>query len=371
MKLPGFKFRIAFAVSVIAASAAWLMRPLDRSVLIPVSFQLGSANYVNAQGRLVFPENWTYATEFSGDTAEVHDHYSRHFQLHRSGELVRLDRPPSDDRDVARAELPGVYGTNISPRIRGYADSTGKLLYPLRWDLIAEDVNLVPVRQGPLWGYQDRSGNWGINPRYESAEMIGDDGTARVSREGKFGIVNNQGQEIVGTRWDQLPGFYGGEFTTAALNDKCGLVNRNGEIAVPMVWDLIYHPPGSPLAGVVAGDKYGAVDTSGRIVVSCDYEHLEIVADGPVYFVQATNDVEGYWGSRNQLINRFYQLIGNVRWTEPSVWLYDARGKVIWCNTWLFSSWAWVWIAVSSAWVAIEMLTPLIRRIRSSHSTVK
>lgn len=114
MKLPGYKFRIAFAVSVIAASAAWLMRPLDRSVLIPVNFRGGppigissDASYINPQGREVFDLRWGIAGEFRGEASLVfRDLFSTGQTLDREGRLTASGEPPwRRDRELAKQAL--------------------------------------------------------------------------------------------------------------------------------------------------------------------------------------------------------------------------------------------------------------------------
>lgn len=177
MKLPGFKFRIAFAVSVIAASAAWLMRPLDRSVLIPMPAPPGKVEYINLQGRVV-QEPRTLENAARWDSA-----------IGSESPGLNNEAPP--------------WHVSI-PRIRGYADADGQLKYRIAWERLPPEIELVPVRKAQLWGYMNRANQWVVEPKYKVADVSRLNGIGVVTHGGGLGAINRSGQLVVPCEYDTI-----------------------------------------------------------------------------------------------------------------------------------------------------------------------
>lgn len=62
---------------------------------------------------------------------------------------------------------------------------------------------LIPYRKGQLWGYADSTGTVRIPCEYQRAELFSN-GSARVDREGKAGVINSKGNEVVPFRFDPV-----------------------------------------------------------------------------------------------------------------------------------------------------------------------
>lgn len=141
MRMPGLRLRIGLAVVVIAASAAWLIHHRYPSDLLSVKFRPVGVNITG---------------------------------------------------------LPG------DPRVRGYADANGQLKHRLAWEKLSLEVELVPVRQGQLWGYMNRRNAWVVKPQYSVAEVFHPDGVGVVTLDNKKGAINRLGQLIVPCDFDIL-----------------------------------------------------------------------------------------------------------------------------------------------------------------------
>lgn len=178
MRMPGLRLRIGLAVVVIAASAAWLMRPLDRSVLIPMSATPGGVEYLNLQGRAVreprTPDNaerWNFATSNESLILHQHSEYS---------------------------------SPSFIPRVRGYADDNGQLKHRIAWEKLPPEFEFVPVRKGQLWGYMNRANQWVVEPKYTVAEVSHLSGIGVVWLGDRRGAVNRSGQLIVPCEHDSI-----------------------------------------------------------------------------------------------------------------------------------------------------------------------
>jgi hypothetical protein len=182
MRMPGLRLRVGLALAVIAASSAWLMRPLDRSVLIPLSSASPKEfEYINLQGRVVREPRTSESTQ-RWDAAMSAESL-RHFEYFRGASAS--------------------YWIDQLPRIRGYADANGQLKHRIAWEKLPE-IDLVPIRQGKLWGYMNRANTWVVDPTYKFADVFHPDGIAVVSQDGKLGAINRSGKLVVPCEYDSI-----------------------------------------------------------------------------------------------------------------------------------------------------------------------
>ena len=375
MRMPGFWWRIGLALAVIAASAAWLMRPLDRSVLIPVNFRGGpqpgiafpgqtEAGYINLQGREVFNQRWGSVEEFHGETALVfRDLLSPGETVNRQGHLSASGaprRPTSEFRSIATSHASEL------PRIRGYADSQGRLKFPIGWDRLPAEIDLVPVRQGQLWGYMNRSGEWVVLPQYSVAEVFDRGGIAIVARDDKYGCINSQGVEVIALRWGSLSSFEEDGQAVACVDGVCGVINRQDDIVIPVQWQPLSRTSVSGLWNAQNG-LWGVIDQFGNVIVPCDYQTVSPVVDGEVQYWKGRTV---HMDEQSNTINRiqlwlqwlpFSSLLFKTSIIQSEEAVYDSTGHLIWKSTWFFKSWAWVWILLASSWIAGESIRSCLR----------
>lgn len=366
MRIPGFWSRVAFAVGVIVVSAAWLMRPLDRSVLIPVTFRSSrfvvEQGYINLQGREVFDQRWASVEEFNGDSAYVGVGQSLLGQwLDRKGRIVASPDRSNGSSDSISASLKRAA---IIRGIRGYADSSGQLKYPLAWDRLPPEIPLVPVRQGQLWGYMNRSNEWVVPPRYSEAATFQLNGTAVVVRDEKFGCIDGQGNEVIAPRWGTLSDFDPDHRAIACMDGRCGVIDHRGQIEIPIAWDSISRYSYSDLWSVSDQGRWGVVNQSGDLIVPCQYDVVSLGRDGEIEFFKATlrnqSDFRPNW--LNQIWLWCDSNLGtNLMFHEEQA-VYDTNGHLIWRSSWWFKSWAWISLLIASAWILVDVICCLWRK---------
>lgn len=207
MRMPGLRLRIGLAVVVIAASAAWLLRPLDRSVLIEVhhpNFRWNTSEksrYINLQGR-----------EVHQVSSEMSPEDKVHFTTHMNWRRIppQIDHRIRPEQSIIEKENPPpLLLGGLSSLIRGYADAEGRLKYPIAWEKLPPEIELVPVRQESRWGYMNRSGQWAVEPEYDSVTHIFRDGIGYFLLRGKDrtlirGAVNRSGKVVVPCQYNSI-----------------------------------------------------------------------------------------------------------------------------------------------------------------------
>jgi hypothetical protein len=96
------------------------------------------------------------------------------------------------------------------------------------------------------------------------------EGLIVVRNKGKFGILNEKGEEVQAFEYDQIGGYRDGAFRDGMARfvkgGKVGFFNSAGKIAVKATWDDsgVFS---EGLAYVIAGDRWGFIDKSGKVVI--------------------------------------------------------------------------------------------------------
>ena len=130
-------------------------------------------------------------------------------------------------------------------------DTAGNLLFPRWYPMIGKgrgnnvcnysEGMLSLVNESGKFGYADTSGKIVLPFRYDYAGYF-EDGLACVQAEGKYGLIDKSGAFVVPPAYDMLgispSGVTFREDKLIALKDgKCGFINRAGETVIPFIFD--------------------------------------------------------------------------------------------------------------------------------------
>jgi hypothetical protein len=138
------------------------------------------------------------------------------------------------------------------------------------------------------------------------------EGLLSVQLNGKWGLINETGKEILSCRYDKNIGFGNLPIANVQINGKYGIIDKNGKEIVPCKYDKdISFSDG--FANVQIDGKYGIVDKNGKEVVSCKY-------DERVYF--SRSGING--GFADVQINGKHGLL-NRKWKEIAACQYDKQ----------------------------------------------
>ena len=155
---------------------------------------------------------------------------------------------------LARVEADGKYG---------YIDKEGKEVVSLKYeDTGGFSEGLATVVADGKWGYIDKEGKEVVSPKYEEADDFRG-GLARVRADGKCGYIDKEGKEVISPEYEESRYFgkniesliapfkgeynydyeYEGEFSDgliAVIKDgKAGVINQEGEVIIPTIYDYI------------------------------------------------------------------------------------------------------------------------------------
>lgn len=213
-------------------------------------------------------------------------------------------------RDFAACGLAAVTdGSYLS----GYCDRSGELVIPAQFDNAYDfdEHGMARVDKGQL-GYIDTSGAWRIPPRYEnlgdfaanglarardedervlfinrngdtvltpdfdSVFHFGPEGLALVVQDGRYGLIDSQGAEVVTPQYDDLADLKQG-LARVEIDGRYGFINRTGELVIAARFaDASSFMPCGLAVVYDATGRQGCIDRSGELVIPCTFDNIEL-----------------------------------------------------------------------------------------------
>ncbi len=190
----------------------------------------------------------------------------------------------------------GLLGLNASAQLESHQGDNGKMgfmdndkwvVQPI-YDKVTEfyDFSIAGVKLNGKWGFIDRSGKT-VLPFQYSEIKYNEGAFSTVSANGKFGIIDLvKGVEVMKCVYDKQFYFDNGLFGSLGMvalvqrNGKEGIVNLDGTEVIPCLYDprSIQEEDSAHLT-VRIGKKQGMVDLKGTAVVPCQFEQVMINSD--------------------------------------------------------------------------------------------
>ena len=143
-------------------------------------------------------------------------------------------------------------------------DINDKLIKSLNYQFVYPfSEGLAKVEADGRFGYIDKEGKEVVSPKYEDAGDFSG-GLARVEADGKWGYIDKEGKEVVSPKYEKSQYFgknielltvtssngivcwqgYEEAFSyglIAVIKDgKAGVINQEGEVIIPTIYDYIY-----------------------------------------------------------------------------------------------------------------------------------
>ena len=128
---------------------------------------------------------------------------------------------------------------------------------------------LIKVRLDGKYGFINEDGEEIIPCKYEDADVFSD-GLAKVKSAEGWGFVNENGEEIVACKYEEAHAFWLGLAKVKSAKGW-GFVNKNGEEIIPCKYEKAYAFEGG-LSLVKSKEGYGFVNNEGEEIIPCKYE---------------------------------------------------------------------------------------------------
>ncbi len=94
------------------------------------------------------------------------------------------------------------------------------------------------VRVGARYGLLDTTGGWRLRPSLDEIHPFAN-GLAVARSHGKFGYIDLSGATAIAMQFDNADDFNAAGIARVSLNGRCGLLRRDGRMALPLTCDRI------------------------------------------------------------------------------------------------------------------------------------
>lgn len=132
----------------------------------------------------------------------------------------------------------------------------------------------------------------GVSDEFENQKAILYDRIVIQNSDGRFGVINASGTEIIGTRYANIKfDEYNKEFTITNAYDKVGIDYIDGDTKINVNYDeikSIHKDKGLYL--VKSNEEYGVIDSNERIIIHMEYDDIGV--DISPYVTQSTRKTE-------------------------------------------------------------------------------
>ena len=165
---------------------------------------------------------------------------------------------------------------------------------------------LAVVKKDGKYGFINTNGEEVIPCRYDFARSFSE-GLADVEKDRKYGFINTKGEEVIPCKYEYVQSFSNG-FAAVQKDYKWGYINTQGEEVCPCKYDYAFDFS-EGFAQVIKEDKVGLINAKGEEVIPCKYDPYDIVGFS-----------EGF---ASVLKDREYGFI-NTKGEEVIPFIYDA-----------------------------------------------
>ena len=141
------------------------------------------------------------------------------------------------------------------------------MYWRLKYDFVFDSGSVdaakdyIFVELNGKYGLVDETGKEIVECKYDSISRRFSEGLADVCLNGKWGFIDKTGKEIIECKYDKTTRFNEG-LALVELNGKCGLINKNGKEVVECKYDNLWHS--KSFYAVKLNDKWGFLDKTGK-----------------------------------------------------------------------------------------------------------
>lgn len=126
---------------------------------------------------------------------------------------------------------------------------------------------------------------------YDSKQNIWyEDNVLRVSKDGKYGIINFNGEEVLACEYDEITALKGVTSNfIVKKDDKVGLVNEKGQTIIDTEYkNILTLEEGYKNEYIIVGtdNKYGLISTSGTVLIEPIYESVKYLGSSNLFAVK-------------------------------------------------------------------------------------
>jgi hypothetical protein len=234
-----------------------------------------------------------------------------------------------------------------SDTLSGLIDKTGKVVMPVKYNLLGSCGNsktLIYYTLNGKWGFFDVLKDKETTDKlYDKAYNASEDGFTLVKLNGKSGLVDYNGKEIIAPKYDVITTKAGGHLydndtrgmVLVKANGKWGAINvHSGNIDIPLVYDSLHFFNDWNIFTVKQEDKWGIIDTMGKEIILSKYDEIFFFQTwGKLYVVDGVLQDNKYDGVTDGMLkaklNGLWGVFDRTTGKEIVPCKYQDMGEII------------------------------------------
>lgn len=216
---------------------------------------------------------------------------------------------------------------NLLSENLGFA--SGELALKRSYDRVITSFidNYAVVEINGKFGYIDEEGEEVIPLKYDAATLF-DETVAAVSYEGQWGAIDRKDNIVIQFQYQAMSSFQEGCAIAQNTESKWGIIDRKNATLIDFQYQFLTPMNEEGVAIAKSNDKYGLIDQMGEVVVPFEYDFQEEYAgllqicEGYVWLKKGEK-----WGtvdhSGETIIPFQYDILNSTDGEEARVWLGD------------------------------------------------
>ncbi len=201
----------------------------------------------------------------------------------------------------------------------------------LESDYKLQNYIFLPVSKNEKWGYINELGQEMIPAQFDEASLFSD-GLAVVVKNNKSGYINKAGKTVLSFIYDDAENFRNG--SAVIMKDSLyGLINRIGEILINPEYEELGDPVDGICVGVKKG-KYGFIAKNGKVLTQFVYDLATDFKEG--FAIVSLDDKYGIINSLGKyVVEPTYEDVipigsNRLKVANDELWgIIDYHGKII------------------------------------------
>ena len=186
---------------------------------------------------------------------------------------------------------------------------------------------LVKVKLDGKYGFINEDGEEIIPCKYEDADAFSD-GLARVQSAEGWGFVNENGEEIIPCKYKvAVPDFSEG-LARVKTKEGWGFVNKNGEEIIPCKYKEAYGFS-EGLAGVKTEKGWGFINKDGEEIIPCKYKEVSLFTMPDGLALVRSKEGYGFINKDGEEIIPCKYKDYNILWSGPNLAEVKLNGEWI------------------------------------------
>jgi len=149
--------------------------------------------------------------------------------------------------------------------------------------------SFFPVKIKQLWGMMNAKGKVVIEPKYDAIGEFKEYGYAVMQREGRVGLLNKFGREIIPAEYDDIKILDSLIFAVLDASDWA-VVNIQGKIILKNGYEQVHIWKGE-FIGFRKNRKWGLADTNGKVLSTAKYDEIDLFEDN--FFLTKIGEKKG------------------------------------------------------------------------------